>query len=309
MRIFRGIDSVKTALNAVVTAGTFDGVHLGHKALLLRLDALAQERGMETLVITYEPHPRLVLYPDAKDLRLITTLDEKIALLESCGVQNLLVIPFTKEFSQTTGDKFIREVLVKNLGTKVLVIGYDHRFGHNREGSFAYLQANADDLGLELVEIPRQEIDDIGISSTQIRKALQKGDLSIAEKLLGRPYTLIGTVIHGLKLGRELGFPTANLQPNDGFKLIPAHGVYTIKALINQVTFHGVASIGNRPVLGGTDLAIEAHLFEFNEDIYGKEVSLEFLEFIRPEWPFSNLEDLKAQIAKDVSRARAFFLK
>ncbi len=307
MRIFRGIESVKTALNAVVTAGTFDGVHLGHRELLNRLGILAAERGMETLVITYEPHPRLVLYPDAKDLRLITTLDEKIVLLESCGVQNLLVIPFTREFSQTTGDSFIREVLVKGLGTKILVIGYDHRFGHNREGSFAYLQANADVLGLEIAEIPRQEIDDIGISSTQIRKALTGGNLSIAEKLLGRPYSLSGTIIHGLKLGRELGYPTANIKPHDAYKLIPANGVYVITATIAGTTFNGVASIGNRPAVGGTDLAIEAHLFDFSDDVYGKDITVEFLQYLRPEWPFPSLDALKEQIAKDEVQARSFF--
>src|SRR6478736_7073749 len=227
MRIYYNLDDFNPVRNAVVTSGTFDGVHVGHQKILSRLHEIAERTNGETVVITFWPHPRLVLNPEA-DIKLLNTFEEKAELLKEQGVHHLLRIPFTKEFSQLTSEQFITKILVEKIGTRKLVIGYDHHFGKNREGSFEQLKLNGPTYGFEVEEIPRQDVDHIGVSSTKIRQALEEGDVETASHFLGRPYSISGAVIKGDKLGRVLGFPTANIDIDAHHKLIPAEGIYAV---------------------------------------------------------------------------------
>ncbi|MEQ9415421.1 MAG: riboflavin biosynthesis protein RibF, partial [Cyclobacteriaceae bacterium] len=228
MKIYHSIDDFPKLNNAVVTSGTYDGVHIGHQRILERLKEIAQKYKGETVVITFWPHPRLVLYPEENTLQVLNTFEEKAKLLRAQGIQHLLRIPFTKEFSQISSQEFIDNILVKQIGTKKLVIGYDHRFGKNREGSFEQLKLNGPQYGFDVEEISRQDVDNVGVSSTKIRKALVEGDIETANHFLGRPYSISGRVIKGEKLGRVLGFPTANVDVDSHYKLIPAEGIYTV---------------------------------------------------------------------------------
>jgi riboflavin kinase/FMN adenylyltransferase len=236
MRIYYSIDDFSPVKNAVVTSGTFDGVHVGHKKILSRLTEVARKSGGETVVITFWPHPRLVLYPDDKQLRLLNTFEEKAELLKKQGVNHLLRIPFTKEFSQLSSEDFITKILVEKIGTKKLVIGYDHHFGKNREGSFEQLKLNAPKYGFEVEEIPRQDVDHVTVSSTTIRKAIESADLDTANHLLGQPYMLSGRVVKGDQLGRQLGYPTANIEIDSIHKLIPADGIYAV--YVHHASYH-----------------------------------------------------------------------
>ncbi|HOO11129.1 MAG TPA: bifunctional riboflavin kinase/FMN adenylyltransferase, partial [Cyclobacteriaceae bacterium] len=226
MKIYHSIDDFPKVNNAIVTSGTYDGVHIGHQKILARLKEIAEKFKGETVVITFWPHPRLVLYPEENTLQVLNTFEEKAALLKEQGIQHLLRIPFTKEFSQKSSQEFIDNILVKKIGTKKLVIGYDHRFGKNREGSFEQLKLNGPQYGFDVEEIPRQDVDNVGVSSTKIRKALTEGDIETATHFLGRPYSISGMVVKGEKLGRVLGFPTANVDVDSHYKLIPAEGIY-----------------------------------------------------------------------------------
>jgi len=306
MNILYGIEAAKNAAlgKTVVTAGTFDGVHQGHILILNRLIAVAKSIGGTSVVITYEPHPRQVL-EGKEDIRILSTLEEKIILLQKAGIDCLLVLPFTKEFSQQSSTQYIQDVLQEALRTQYLVIGYDHKFGRNREGSFSYLLANGASLGFEVIEIPRHDIDTVAVSSTKTRHALQEGDLRTANLYLNRFYTLTGTVVKGQQLGRTLGYPTANLFSNHDKKLIPAIGVYAVWAILQDGTVHkGALSIGVRPVVNGKDQTIEVYLLDFSGDLYGQTITLEFVAYLRNEWSFDSLEALKNQIAIDVLQVR-----
>ena len=306
MIVHRGIDSLSPMPYAVVTSGTFDGVHLGHQTILKRLNEVARAHSDgESVVMTYWPHPRTVVSNDSQDLRLLSTLDEKIELLEQAGVDHLVVIPFTRAFSQLTSEEFIQQVLVDRLGTKKLVIGYDHRFGRDREGGFDYIKAHQADYGFEVEEIPRQDIEAVGISSSKIRTALNKGNISEATRFLGRPYTVTGTVVKGRQLGRTIGFPTANLQVDDPVKLIPANGVYAVDVLQGGQTYGGMLNIGYRPTVAGEHQTIETYIFDFSKDIYGEHMTLEFRAFLRAEQKFNGLPELVEQLQKDEQQARA----
>jgi len=305
MKVYRSIEQFKKVSNAVVTTGTFDGVHIGHRRIISRVNEVASRIGGESVVLTFDPHPRMVLFPEDNDLRLITTLDEKIGLLQEAGVQNLIVHPFTKAFSRTTSIDFIREILVNQLGTSVLVIGYDHHFGRNREGSFEHLKESGPLYGFQVEEIPVQDVDEVAVSSTKIRKALEEGNVAVARQYLACPFRISGFVTHGDKLGRSLGFPTANVHVTDQNKLIPANGVYACYVNVVGRKFCGMLNIGHRPTVNGHAKRIEVNIFDFDTAIYGEDIVLELQDRIRDERKFDNLEQLKAQLALDELKARS----
>ncbi|PWK26590.1 riboflavin kinase/FMN adenylyltransferase [Arcicella aurantiaca] len=299
MNVYYGLEEFKKLENAVVTSGTFDGVHLGHRKILNRLIEVAQQTEGESVVLTFYPHPRTVISPDNKVVNLLSTLDEKIELLEKSGIQHLVIIPFTREFSELSSEEFIQKILIQTIGTKTLVIGFDHRFGKNREGSFEYLKVHKANYGFEIEEISRQDIENIGVSSSKIRKALQDGDIQLADHFLGRNYSLSGVIVKGKQLGRTIGFPTANIQVREIAKLIPTTGVYAVKVGYNGNELKGMLNIGNRPTVDGTFQTIEVNIFDFDREIYGENLTVEFIQKIRNEQKFNGLDELKAQIAKD----------
>jgi len=307
MKIYHSLDSFHKLEYAVVTSGTFDGVHIGHKRILSRLNELSMQSGGESVVLTFWPHPRMVVSEDSQELQLLSTIDEKIELFSQLGIQHLGIIPFTRAFSELSSEEFIQQVLVNKIGTKKLVIGYDHRFGRNREGSFEFLKKNCSSYGFEVEEIPRQDIEDLAISSTRIRKALLTGHIQEANDLLGRPYTISGTIVKGKQLGRTIGFPTANLHPHESYKLIPQNGVYVIRATYNNEVFNGMLNIGVRPTVDGTLRTIEANLFDFDKEIYGEDLRLELLHYLRPEQKFDGLPALIHQINLDRESAVNYF--
>lgn len=304
MIIYKGLDDIQPLPNAVVTSGTFDGVHLGHQTILSRLTEVAKASGGESVLITYWPHPRTVVSNDSQNLRLLTTLDEKIELLDQAGVDHLVVIPFTRSFSELTSEEYIRQILIGKIGTRKLVIGYDHRFGRDREGGFDYIQAHQSEYGFEVEEIPRQDVEAVGVSSSKIRAALNEGNVQTANRFLGRLYSLNGTVVKGRQLGRTIGFPTANLQVDDPSKLIPANGVYAVDVEYAGQTLGGMLNIGFRPTVAGTNQTIETYIFDFDKDIYGEHITLKFREFLRPEQKFDGLPALVAQLKRDEESAR-----
>lgn len=305
MIVHTDFSAFKTDVPLVVTIGTFDGVHLGHHAIIDRLSSVAQSCGGETALLTFYPHPRMVLHPADHELKLLNSPQEKAALLEKAGVQHLMIYPFSEEFSRLAAENYVRNLLVNGLKAHTVIVGYDHRFGRNREGDFSTLKEMSELFGFQVEEIPARDIDTVHISSTKIRQALEEGQLSHANKLLGYHYTLQGTVIHGDARGRTIGFPTANLQVNYPYKLIPAHGVYAIRAILHEQIYSGVLNIGLRPTVDPAgQLRIEAHLFSFDQMIYGENLRIELVERIREERKFSSVQDLQAQIALDIQTAR-----
>ncbi|MEX2514460.1 MAG: bifunctional riboflavin kinase/FAD synthetase [Cyclobacteriaceae bacterium] len=307
MKIYKSLENFPFIQRPVVTIGTFDGVHLGHQKILKRIQRIAQKTGGESVLITFWPHPRMVLKPDNHGIKLLNTFEEKVVLLESFGIRHLLSIPFTREFSKMRSETFIREILIEKIHTYKLVIGYDHRFGKGREGSFEHLKEKQNQYGFELEEIPRQDIDNIGISSTKIRKALETGGIQTANAFLGRPYLLEGTVIKGNQVGRTMGFPTANIHLPDPHKLVPMDGAYLVEVGVDGEFFRGMLNIGNRPTLLQGNKTIEVHILSFSRDIYGKTIKVWFRDFLRPEKKFGNLEGLKAQLNRDRENAVLFF--
>jgi len=298
--------------NAVVTSGTFDGVHVGHQRILRRLHEVAQASGGPSVVITYWPHPRLVLgppptHPELLALQLLNTLEERIAKLAEFGVDYLLIVPFTKEFASWTSEQYIQQLLIDTVGTRRLVIGYDHRFGKNREGGFDYLSQHADRYGFTVEEISREDVDAVGVSSTRIRRALLEGDIATANRYLGYQYPVTGLVVHGQKLGRTIGYPTANLETIEPLKLVPAQGIYAVWAITAAGTRHAaMLSIGVRPTIGD-DLAqtIEVNLLDFDGDLYDQLLTLEFVAWLRGEEKYDGLNALTTQLALDAQATRA----
>lgn len=299
MKVYTNIDDFKGVKSPIVTTGTFDGVHLGHQKLISRLKDVAREENGETVLLTFSPHPRMVLFPDDNELKLLNSLPEKIELLEKYGVDHLIIYPFTKEFSRLTSIEFVRNILVNSIQTKRLVIGYNHHFGRNREGSFEHLKEYGPLYGFEVEEIPAKDIDHIQISSTKIRNALLIGDVKTATNYLGHEYTLTGTVVKGKQLGRTIGYPTANLLITDQYKLIPGDGVYAVKIKHKNNYYGGMLNIGNNPTVEGKGKSIEVNIFDFDKVIYGDEATIYFIERLRDEVKFKNLDDLKEQLAKD----------
>lgn len=299
MKIYHTPDDFTRLPFAVVTSGTFDGVHLGHQKVLNRVKEIAQRHGGETVVITFWPHPRLVLHPEDRTLKLLNTFEEKAELLKAQGIQHLVRIPFTKEFSQLSSHDFVRKILVGTIGTRKLVIGYDHHFGKNREGSFGFLKAEGPRYGFDVEEIPAQDIDHITVSSSAIRKALEAGDLETASHFLGHSYCLSGMVVIGDKLGRVMGYPTANLSIESHFKLIPADGIYAVRIHTADQWLSGMLYIGLRPTVNGIKRTIEVNIFDFDRDIYGETLTVTFEKLLRTDSKFKDLEALKDQLHRD----------
>jgi riboflavin kinase/FMN adenylyltransferase len=299
VKVYGSLEEFPRLEKAVVTIGTFDGVHIGHQRIIRRLSEIAREQQGETVVLTFFPHPRMVLQPEDNSLQLITTLRERQALLSRFGVENLIVQPFNKEFSRITAAGFVRDLLVKRVGMHTLVIGYDHHFGRNREGSFKDLEEMAPLYGFGLEEIPKQVVNELAVSSTKIRAALLNGDMDAANALLGHDFTLTGTVVSGDKLGRTIGFPTANLAIPESYKLIPADGIYAVWAEVSGVRHRGMLYIGNRPVVNGRFRNIEVNLFDFDRDIYDKEVTVHIKSRIRDDRNIASMEELRLLLEED----------
>lgn len=298
MKIYSGTDNFGPVKSPVVTTGTFDGVHLGHQRIIQRLKEVAEKEGGETVLLTFYPHPRLVLFPGTP-LSLLNTQKEKEMLLERAGIDHLIVYPFTKEFSQLSSIEFIRNILVDRIGTQKLVIGYDHHFGRNREGSFEHLKEFGPVYGFSVEEIPAQDVDNVNVSSTRIRNALNSGNVAVANSYLGYQYFLSGTVVKGKQLGRTLGYPTANIQVADENKLIPADGIYAVKVGYGKDILQGMMSIGMNPTVNGKSRTIEVNIFNFDKDIYGETLTVWFHNRIREEVKFESLEAMVKQIDND----------
>ncbi|WP_026464805.1 bifunctional riboflavin kinase/FAD synthetase [Adhaeribacter aquaticus] len=299
MEVIRNLQDFPELAHAVVTSGTFDGVHQGHQKIINRLVQLASQSGGQSVVITYWPHPRQVLNPGDASLKLLSTIEERIFQLSTYPIDYLLIIPFTSDFANLTSEEYIQQVLVQTIKSKVLVIGYDHRFGKNREGSFDYLSKNAHRYGFQVEEIPEHDIEHVAVSSTKIRAALGSGKIATANKYLGRPYSLTGQVVHGKKLGRTIGYPTANILVPEAYKLIPAQGIYAVQVQVNNNLYCGMLSIGTNPTVGGTTETVEVNIFDFNEEIYDQFITIHFIQYLRPEEKYNSLEALKAQLLID----------
>ncbi|MFA9212376.1 MAG: bifunctional riboflavin kinase/FAD synthetase [Candidatus Methylacidiphilales bacterium] len=309
MQVHFDINTLPEIKNAIVSQGTFDGVHLAHKKIIERLKQIASIKDGETVLITFEPHPRMVLFPHDHGLQLLSTLNEKIHLLEKAGIDHLIILPFTKEFSRQTSEQFIRTILVNKITTNTLVIGYDHRFGKNREGSFEHLKESSSLYGFEVEEIPEQDIDEIAVSSTKIRSALLNNDIQTAQKYLGNSYSLEGKVVKGKQLGRTIGYPTANIQVENTFKLIPQDGVYAVWVWYNKARFGGMLNIGNNPTVADKGRSIEVNIFDFEKEIYTEMLKIEFVNKLRNEEKFNGLDALKAQLHLDKQNALAILNK
>lgn len=301
MRVYHSLEEYeKGARPAAATIGTFDGVHLGHRKILSQLLAASNSFQGESVVISFHPHPRLVLFPDDNPLRLLHSLEERIEAFASTGIDKLLILPFSKEFSRWSSEKFIEEILVRTIGIQRIVIGYDHHFGKNRTGGLKDLQEAGLLHGFEVEEIPAEQVDNANVSSTKIRHALLEGDIATANKFLSYPYPLVGTVVHGQKLGRQIGFPTANIMATDAHKLIPAEGVYLASIEIDGNSHYGMLNIGRKPTIGNNfPVGVEMHIFNFDQDIYGRQVTVRFLEWIREDRKFDGLEPLLDAIRGD----------
>jgi riboflavin kinase/FMN adenylyltransferase len=302
MKVYHGLDDFTKLDYAVVTSGTFDGVHFGHQKILQRLKEITQQNGGESVLLTYWPHPRFVLYPE-QELYLLSSIEEKITLLAEQKVDHLIILQFTSEFANMHSEEFIQNILVNKIGTKKLVIGYDHRFGKNRSGSFEELKKNAPVYGFEVEEIPKQMIENNAVSSTKIRRALSEGRIEVADEYLGRPYSIQGEVIEGDKIGRTIDFPTANIDVIFKHKLIPSEGIFAVKIIVDEVYHKGMLNIGYRPTFGGKQKRMELHIFDFDQNIYGKEITIEFYDKIRSEIKFQNVGALKAQLTEDKQNA------
>jgi riboflavin kinase/FMN adenylyltransferase len=298
LKIFNSIKSFSAAKQTIVTIGTFDGVHLGHRKILEQITKNAQELHCESLVLTFFPHPRMVLQDDT-DMKQLNTLNEKISLLDSLGVDNLVVHPFDKEFSRLTAEEFVKEVLVDVFKIKKIIIGYDHRFGRNRTANIDDLITFGETYGFDVEQISVEQLNEVSISSTKIRTALLTGNVELAAGYLGYNYSMTGTVTQGKQLGRTIGYPTANIAIAENYKLIPSNGVYVAQSIIDGNVIYGMMNIGIRPTVDGTVQTIENHIFDFNQNLYDCLLTISLLKRMRSEHKFESIEALKAQLAID----------
>jgi len=305
LEIFSSIKKFKSNSKTFVTIGTFDGVHLGHQKVLKKLITNAKKNDAKTLLLTFFPHPRMVLQKDV-NIKLINTIDERIALLQKTGLDYLIIQPFDEEFSKLTALKFVRNILVNKLNVVKLFIGYDHHFGKNREGNFEQLKEYSYTYGFKLQKISQKDVNSITISSTKIRKAIENGNIEKVNNYLGYNFMLTGNVVEGKSIGKKMNFPTANLNVEEPYKLLPKTGVYIVKSVINNNTYFGMMNIGFRPTVSGTNQTIETHFFNLNEDLYGKTIQIEVLKFLRKEQKFDSLEALKNQLKLDKKNALAY---
>lgn len=286
----------------ILTIGTFDGVHIGHQKILKHIVALAQKEGLVPTVLTLFPHPRMVLQKD-DNIKLLNTIDERIQLLKNIGIERVIVKEFTKEFANLSAKDYVEQILVKELNTKQIVIGYDHHFGKNRSANIDDLKIFAKEFNFKVEEISAQEIEDVTVSSTKIRKALDNGNIEVANAYLDYNYFISGEVVKGKGIGRTLDYPTANIRIKESYKLIPRDGVYVVKSVIDNATVFGMMNIGTNPTVSGKARSIEVHFFDFDKDIYGNVLKIEFLHWLRSEQKFENLDALKKQLSNDMTNA------
>ena len=298
MTSFNNIDEFNSTDYTILTIGTFDGVHLGHQKVLERLTKEAKNNNLKSTVLTFFPHPRTVLNPN-KPLKLINSVNERTDLLSKSKIDNLIIHPFDKSFSELDPEKYVLEILVKKLKAKIILIGYDHKFGKNRTADINDLKMYGEKYGFKVIEIKAEEISNIAISSTKIRKAISEGDISTAKEYLGYDVTLSGRIVHGKSIGRTIGFPTANVEVNEGYKLLPKNGVYLIQSIINKKQVFGMMNIGVKPTLIESSKTIEINFFDFEGNLYDRNIHVDIKQFIRDEIKFDSLELLKSQIQKD----------
>lgn len=305
MKIFQKTSSFSSEEKTFVTIGTFDGVHFGHQKIIEKLVSEAKKAQKKSVLLTFFPHPRMVLQKDTS-IELINTIEERAFLLEKTGLDYLIIHPFSRAFSRTTALEFVRDILVNQLNISKLIIGYDHHFGKNREGNITQLTEYSHLYDFKVKEIPAQDIDDVSVSSTKIRRALHSGNLKTANNYLGYNFMLNGNVVNGKKLGGKIGYPTANIDVKETYKLIPKTGVYVVKSMIAEEIVFGMMNIGNRPTINGNHQTIEVHFFDFNKDLYHQNLTIELLYFLRDEQKFDSLELLIDQLKKDESIARDY---
>ena len=308
MKVFHSISDFKCKNKTVVTLGTFDGVHLGHQRIINRLLSSTQNNDLESIVLTFLQHPRSILQVES-DIKLLNTNDEKIALLEEKGIDNLIIHTFDRDFSELTGEEFVKSILVDQLNIKKIIMGYDHRFGKNRASDIHDLIYFGKKYHFDVEQISAKEIDEISISSTKIRKAIQDGNLKLANQYLGYHYTFSGKVVSGKQLGRTINFPTANINIPNFQKIIPKNGVYIVEGFWQGKTHQGMMNIGTKPTVDGKNTTIEVHFFDVNEDLYDLDISISVHEFIRDEVKFNSIDELKTQLEKDKINSLAYFLK
>ena len=308
MMVFNDIAQVRNIPNAVVTIGTFDGVHIGHQAIFRKMRELAETIDGQTVVVTFSPHPRQVLNIDSSNLRFICTEEEKLKRIEQFGIDNVVIITFTKEFARTPSEDFIKNFIIERIKPSYIVVGYDHHFGKNRMGDFDQLTQLGQQFSFKVERVEAQDVDEVAVSSTKIRHALAIGDVATANRLLGYPYSVTAEVVRGNMIGRTIGFPTANLELPKEYRLINNAGVYTCLVDLNRTTYKAMANIGKRPTIGDRDddnFIIEVNIFDFDQDIYGQHITVRFLDRIRSEIKFNGLEELKAQLNQDREQAKA----
>ena len=298
MKIFNNINEFNCKKSTIITIGTFDGVHLGHQKILKKLNVEAENNGLESSVLTFFPHPRTVLNPDSS-LKLINTIEERISLFKKSKIDNLIVHPFTKEFSELDSEDYVKNILVDQLKAKIVLIGYDHKFGKNRTADIKNLKEYGIKYNFEVIEIKAEEINDIAISSTKIRNSIEEGDIQLTNSYLGYEFSFFGKVVKGNSIGKTLGFPTANIKIGTDLKLIPKNGVYLISTIINQKIIFGMMNIGIKPTTNQNTKSIEVNLFDFNQDLYDTNITIYIKQFLREEIKFDSLNELKLQIEKD----------
>lgn len=301
MKVFK-TDYETITQNSIATIGTFDGVHIGHQKILKSLINNAQKNGLRSVVLTFFPHPRMVLQKDT-DIMLLNTIQERIQILEDLGIEQIVVQKFTKEYSRLTAIEFVRDILVNTLKVKTVIVGYDHHFGRNRSANIHDLKEFGQHYSFSVIEIPAEDINDVSVSSTKIRKALSEGDIETANKYLGYKYMLSGKVVSGNRLGKSLGFPTANIFIEESYKLIPKMGVYIVNSKIDETLVYGMMNIGKKPTVEGKNQTIEVHFFDFDQDLYGKSIQINLIKRIRDEEKFNSISDLKNQLVKDQQTA------
>ena len=307
MKITHGFSNFSSIKKTIITIGTFDGVHLGHQKVIKQLLNSSKKEDEVSLLLTFFPHPRMVLQKNSS-LKLINTIEEKSDLLKDLGLDELIIHPFDQEFSRLTAYEFVRNVLVNKLNISKLIIGYDHHFGKNREGNFEQLQEYGEIFGFEVEEISVKNLNDISISSTKIRKALNEGGINKANNYLGYNFMLSGEVVRGNNLGEKIGFPTANINIEETYKLIPKAGVYIVKSIIKGVLYYGMMNIGNRPTINGKHQTIEVNFFDLEDDLYGKTIKVELLQFLRDEQKFASIDHLRTQLYQDKKTAKNIIL-
>jgi len=309
LKVYRKIEEIIPLQNAVAATGTFDGIHKGHQFIISHMKQRALELNGQSVIITFNTHPQIVLHPSEKNLFILNTETEKIQLLKKMGIDHLIIIPFTPEFASTSYTAFVKNILVEKLNVRRLIMGYDHHFGKNRSGSFQHLSDFGKMFHFETEKLNAQKVDDIEISSTKIRKALLSGNIILANSYLGYEYFLIGKVVQGNRIGQTIGFPTANIETEDPYKLIPANGVYVVNVEYKGEIFGGMINIGSRPTIGNDKKTIEVHIFNFEKDIYSEYLNVIFVERLRDEIKFPGIQELKVQLEKDMKNTLAILSK